>query len=67
MADPEPSITVNGTPLTVVQAMTIRVALQTFAAHLHHEGLGDDGHGKMMTAAYLAAVREINALIGRSR
>jgi hypothetical protein len=65
MADPEPSITVNGTPLTVSQAMTIRVALQGFAAQLHNEGLGDDDHGRTMTAAYLAAVREINALMRR--
>lgn len=68
MADPakiawdEPNITVNGTTLTLAQAMTVRIALQTFAIGLA-DGLGDDDAGKAIAKGYLAAIRAINELI----
>jgi hypothetical protein len=59
----EPAFTINGTPLTVAQAMTIRVAIGAFAMDLRSTGLGDDDHGAAMTKGYLAAIRHIVALM----
>jgi hypothetical protein len=59
----EPAVTINGTPLTEAQAMTIRVALGAFAMNLESNGLGDDYHGAAMTTGYLAAIRHIVALM----
>jgi hypothetical protein len=39
--------------------MTIRVALEAYSMDLSHGGLGDDGHGKTMAAAYKARISEI--------
>lgn len=54
-------ITINGRALTTGQAMTVRVALESFALSLR-DGLGDDEHGKAMTAAYIARVEEIRGI-----
>lgn len=54
----EPMIIINGKLLTVGQAMTVRVALGAFAVDLQ-DGLGDDDHGKEMTAGYKARLSEI--------
>ena len=62
----EPRITINGQELTSAQAMTIRVAVGSFASELNAEGLGDDQHGKAMTAGYLARIDEIHAAMGLS-
>ena len=62
----ETSVTINGSPLTVGQSMTLRVALETFAFSLKGEGCGDDEHGRAMTAAYMAAIQDIRKLIGLS-
>lgn len=51
----EADITINGEPLTIGQAMTIRVALEVFATDIS-EGLGDDEHGKRMTQAYKESI-----------
>jgi hypothetical protein len=59
----EPAITIHGQPLTTGQAMTVRVALQSFATSLQEDGLGRDQHGLEMTEAYLARIREINLLM----
>lgn len=59
----EPNITINGKQLTIGQAMTIRVALESFCMSLWSEGLGDDAHGKAMTEGYLARAAEIRALM----
>lgn len=56
---PEPIITVNGTPLTSAEAMTVRVALETFDMTLAADGLGDDAHGKTMVKLYRTAIRGI--------
>ena len=61
----EPTITINGTTLTTGQAMTMRVALESFAIDLRDHGLGDDDHGVRMVRGYLAAVEVIHELIRR--
>lgn len=61
--DPEPTITINGQTLTVGQAMTVRVALESFAMDLTKRGLGNDEHGKAMTHNYRANIDAIRALI----
>ena len=63
--DEEPYITVNGVALDNRQAMTVRVALQSFAMDLDANGLGDDEHGKFMAKSYVERVREINGMIAK--
>jgi hypothetical protein len=58
----EPKIIVNGTLLTTGQAMTVRVAIQSFASDLVENGLGEDEHGISMTKNYLDRIKEINTL-----
>lgn len=61
----EPRISINGQPLTEGQAMTMRVALESFAADLlaSDGGLGDDEHGKRMQKAYADRINEIRKLM----
>lgn len=59
----EPAITINRIALTDAQAMTVRVAVENFAIDLATHGLGDDGHGRTMTNAYLARIAEIREAI----
>lgn len=59
----EPTITINGYTLSQAEAMTLRVSLGNFAIFLTDEGLGDDEHGKALTAGYLAAIRSITKLM----
>jgi hypothetical protein len=59
---PEPIITVNGTALTIAQAMTVRVALETFAMSLA-DGLGPDEASKAIAEGYLSAIRSIRQLM----
>jgi hypothetical protein len=48
--------------------MTVRVALGAFAMDLKCQGsLGDDDHGHAMRDGYLAALRDIVALMAASR
>ena len=61
--DREPSITINGMPLTDGQAMTVRVAIENFAHDLHFDGLGEDETGRDITKGYLARIGEIRRLI----
>jgi hypothetical protein len=56
----EPEIIINGITLSEGESMTVRVALQNFAMSLEKDGLGDDRHGEMMRAAYLANIDRIN-------
>ncbi len=58
----EPKITINGKSLTEAQAMTIRVAVNSFSIDLQSNGLGDDEHGKAMTKLYLERIKEINTM-----
>jgi hypothetical protein len=59
----EPIIVINGHRLHTGHAMTVRVALQTFAFSLKDEGMGDDEHGRRMTQHYLAAIEAINEMM----
>jgi len=59
----EADIIIDGHPLDAGQSMTFRVALETFAMSLSNEGLGNDKHGKFMTANYLARVNEIRSFM----
>lgn len=59
----EPTITINGTQLTVPQAMTVRNALEGMACFLVDNGLGDDDHGKFMVASYMQSIHEIRRMI----
>ena len=63
--DREPTITINGVPLVDGQAMTVRVAIESFASHLHEDGLGEDETGRAITKGYLARIDEIRGLIFR--
>jgi hypothetical protein len=60
----EPVITINGAALTTGQAMTVRVALETFAFNLKGEGCGDDEYGRAMTVGYMTAIQDIRKLMG---
>ena len=58
----EPDITVNGTALSPGEAMTVRVALEHFAMDLAAGSLGDDEHGRTMTANYQRGIDAIRRL-----
>lgn len=63
----EADVTINGTQLTKAQSMTLRVALESFAMSLSHDGLGNDEHGEKMAAAYLARASEIRESMYRGQ
>lgn len=60
----ELKITINGKELTEAQALTVHVALQSFATDLAYKplALGDDEHGRFMVKSYLANISAINEL-----
>lgn len=62
----EAQITINGYLLRNSESMTIRCALENFAVDLQNNGMGDDDHGKTMTAAYLLNIDQIRKLIVRN-
>jgi hypothetical protein len=64
---PEPEIMINGRVITDGEAMTIRVAIESFAGDLMGNGLGDDEHGKAMTSAYLDNIATIRKHIRRNQ
>lgn len=55
----EPIIVINGEPMSTGAAMTLRVALESFAMDLGERGLGKDDHGLRMTKGYLDQIRVI--------
>ncbi len=59
----EPLITIWGKDLIIAQSMTLRVALETFAADLQENGCGEDDHGIKMTELYLKNINEIRSII----
>jgi hypothetical protein len=63
----EADIVVNGVPLSRAESMTIRVALEGFASDLHANLLGDDEHGRAMTAGYWASIEGIRRVLYRGR
>jgi hypothetical protein len=63
----EPEIIINSVYLTQAQAMTVRVALQSFAITLEGgEGLGEDETGKAIARGYLTAIGQVNEIMMRS-
>lgn len=58
----EATIVINGVKLSPAEAMTVRVALGSFAISLT-EGLGDDDTGKSICAGYNKCVSSINRII----
>ncbi len=49
----EPTITINGRPLTPSEAMAVRVAISSYHGEMADPtALGDDEHGRAMVAAY---------------
>jgi hypothetical protein len=60
----EPTIIIGDKMLHEGQAMAVRVALNNFLIDLQDEdGLGDDEHGRAMTAAYRNRIIEVLRLI----
>lgn len=59
----EPLITIWGKELSISQSMTIRVAIESFASDLMHNGLGDDEICKKMVAGYMQRIEEIRVLM----
>lgn len=57
----EATITVNGHTLTTAEAMTMRVALGSFAISLA-DGLGDDDTGKAICEGYKSAIARIHKM-----
>jgi len=56
-------ITINGVELTVGQAMTVHVALQSLATSMSKKNaLGKDEHGEFMRKAYMSNVDAINKI-----
>lgn len=59
----ELSVIINQQRLTEAQAMTVRVAIVSFAMDLCENGLGNDEPGKAICAAYKARLSEINKIM----
>lgn len=60
----EARITINGQALSAAQAMTLRVALQSFATEMEDDNaLGTDQIGRDITQGYRARIHEINTLL----
>lgn len=61
----EPTIIVNGTPLTAAMAMTVRVAVCSLLMQMREpHALGDDEHGRSMASLYDANASEVIRLMG---
>lgn len=64
MAVNEPIIVINGVLLPLPAAMTVRVAIESFAIGLQ-SGLGDDEHGEYMTSMYKQQIDFIHACMSK--
>ena len=64
----EANIVINGKALSAAQAMTVRVAMDSFVTDMGAPGaLGADEHGWRMAAAYKARSVEVLKLIHASQ
>lgn len=63
----EADIIINETPLSVGQAMSLRVAATNFFEQMADpDALGDDEHGRRMTELYRLRLGEVLKLLLRS-
>lgn len=63
----EPQIEINGWQATPAMAMTIRVALESFAMDLQANGQHDCEHGIAMTNSYMDRIKEIRELMYKNQ
>ena len=56
-------VIINGIELSPAQITTLRVAISSFIVDLKNEGLGDDDHGKKITALYIERAQEIEHIL----
>lgn len=61
----EATIVIDGVQLNTSQAMTVRVALNSFREDLAERGLGDDAHGIAMVKSYTRTAGEVLEIIHR--
>jgi len=61
----EPQIAINGEPLTTAQAMAVRVACSSYFDEMasNPDALGEDDHGRRMTALYAERLGEVIGLM----
>ncbi len=59
----EPEIIINGINIGPGCAMTIRVALETFATDLIENGLGDDENGVAIKKNYLDRINDLREIM----
>lgn len=64
----EAAKTLNGVTLSVGQAMTLRVAIESMSMGLYSDAsaLGTDLHGETMRVLYLARLVELRAILFRT-
>ena len=61
----EATITINGIKLTNAEAMTVRVAINSFLIGLRDGHLGDDDVGKSLTTGYTTNGSTVLRLMSR--
>lgn len=59
----EAEIIINGVQVSDGMAMTMRVAIESFASSLHENGLGDDEMGEKLTKGYLSNIELIRRVM----
>lgn len=61
------NITINGTPLTFVEYVTLLTALRTFSNQLHTVGLGEDETSKSATKTHISSIGSLGDLLTREK
>lgn len=59
----EAEVTIDGVRLTDAQVMALRVAISSRLMDLRENGLGNDDHGRKMTALYIERSSEVEAML----
>lgn len=59
----EAAVVINGKTLSNAQAMTVRVALESFSMDLRTDGLGSSETGRTIAEGYLACIAEIRTIL----
>lgn len=60
----EPLITINGVAISPGAAMTVRVAIESYAMWLDENALGDDEPARSIRAGYLKQIQYLRHLLG---